>query len=52
MLASLLLIPATEVTQEQAGEPDADDATRNVWVSEPRITPEVKGLRYSQLRDN
>lgn len=40
MLVSLMLIPAAEGRQEQAGEPGADDAPRPGWVSEPRITLE------------
>lgn len=37
-LRYLLLTPAAEGGQEQAGEADADDSPRLGWVSEPEIT--------------
>lgn len=44
MLISSLLIPAAEGRQEQAGEPDADDAPGSGWVSEPTLDDECWGL--------
>lgn len=38
MLVFLLLNSAAEGRQEQVGEPDADDAHRPGWVSDPGVT--------------